>query len=143
MTWHYGIVAFIALQRLAEVVYSRRNIARLLAEGAALVEEPIYPWLVAVHAAWVLALAIAVPADAAADPFFLGLYLVLLGLRAWVMAALGRFWCTRIVTLPGVRSCGAALTAFCATLITWWSPAKSSWRPSSSAPGTSRLPSRP
>ena len=101
MTWHYLIVAFIALQRLAEVAYSRRNIKRLLGDGATLVEEPIYPWLVAVHGGWIAALAVAVPADTPADPVFLGLYLLLLGLRVWVMAALGRFWCTRIVTLPG------------------------------------------
>ena len=101
MTWHYAIVAFIAVQRLAEMLYSRRNIARLLAQGATTVKEPTYPWLVAVHATWVLALAFAIPADAPVNPVFLALYLVLLGLRVWVMASLGRFWCTRIVTLPG------------------------------------------
>jgi len=101
MTWHDAIVAFIALQRLAELVHSRRNIARLLAEGAVLVAEPSYPWLVATHTAWILALAFAVPADAAVSPLFLALYIVLLGLRVWVMASLGRYWCTRIVTLAG------------------------------------------
>jgi len=101
MTWHQAIVGLIVLQRLAELAYSRRNIARLLAAGAVLIEEPSYLWLVAVHAAWIAALAFAVPADASVNPYFLMLYLAILALRVWVMASLGRFWCTRIVTLPG------------------------------------------
>jgi methyltransferase len=100
MTLHYIIVAAIVLQRLAELVYSRRNLERLVADGAAVVAEPSYPWLVAVHTAWIAALVIAVPADAPVQIPFLALYLVLLVLRVWVMTSLGRYWCTRIVTLP-------------------------------------------
>lgn len=101
VTWHFVIVGLIVLQRLAELAYSRRNTARLLASGAILVKEPGYIGIVAVHAAWVLALALAIPADAPVNPYFLALYLAILGLRLWVMASLGRFWSTRIVTLPG------------------------------------------
>lgn len=102
MTSHYVIVALIALQRLVELVYSRRNIARLVAEGGIVIPEPGYVWIVAVHAAWVAALFLAIPADAPVQMPFLYLYLGLLVLRVWVMASLGRFWSTRIVTVPGV-----------------------------------------
>lgn len=101
MSWHSVIVGLIILQRVAELLYSRRNIARLKAAGAIVVEEPGYIVLIAVHTAWALALIFAIPADAPVDPVFLVLYGVILAGRVWVMASLGWFWCTRIVTLPG------------------------------------------
>jgi methyltransferase len=100
MTWHFAIVLFIVLQRLAELAYSHRNLARLREAGGIEPRDPAYPGLIVVHTAWVLALAVAVPADAPVDPYFLGLYVAILALRLWVMASLGRFWCTRVVTLP-------------------------------------------
>ena len=101
MTAHAVIAGLIALQRLAELVYSKRNIKRLVAEGGVLVAEPAYPWIVAVHVAWLLALAFAVPMDAPVNLGFLLLYIAVLGLRVWVMASLGRFWCMRIVSIAG------------------------------------------
>jgi methyltransferase len=100
MTWHHAIVLFIAAQRLAELVYSRRNLARLRAAGGIEPSDPAFAGFVVVHSAWVLALAVAVPADAPVNLYFAGLYVVILGLRVWVMASLGRFWCTRVITLP-------------------------------------------
>lgn len=101
MTAHTVIVALIVLQRLAELVYSRRNIGRLMAGGGVVVAEPAYPWIVAVHAAWLAALAFAIPADAPVQVPLLLLYIAILGFRVWVMASLGGYWCTRIVTVPG------------------------------------------
>jgi methyltransferase len=101
VTAHYLIVALIALQRAAELVYSKRNIKRLVAAGGILTPEPVYPWIVAVHAGWLLALAFAIPADAPVQQPFLLLYLGILAARLWVMASLGPFWATRIVTIPG------------------------------------------
>ena len=100
MTAHYLIVGLIALQRAAELVYSRRNIRRLIAAGGVLVPEPAYPWIVAVHVGWLLAMAFAIPPDAPVQQPFLLLYLAILAARIWVMASLGQFWATRIVTLP-------------------------------------------
>ena len=100
MTAHYVIVGLIALQRLAEMVYSRRNIKRLVAAGGVVVAEPAYPWIVAVHVGWLLALAFAIPPNAPVQQPFLLLYLAILAARVWVMASLGRYWATRIVTLP-------------------------------------------
>lgn len=106
MSAHSVIVGLIILQRLAELLYSRRNVARLITAGAIVVDEPGYILpgyylIVAVHAAWASALIFAIPADAPADPVFLFLYGAILAGRIWVMASLGWFWTTRIVTLPG------------------------------------------
>ena len=101
MTAHFAIVAFVVLQRVAELIYSERNIARLTAEGGVVVAEPAYAWIVAVHAGWIAALGFGIPGDAPVSMPMLLVYAVLLGLRVWVMASLGRYWSTRIVTLPG------------------------------------------
>jgi methyltransferase len=100
MTAHAAIVGFVALQRLAEVLYGRWNTARLVARGAVVVDEPDYPWTVLLHAGWLAALAFAVPEDAPVRLPFLALYGALLLFRAWVMTSLGPYWTTRIVTVP-------------------------------------------
>ncbi|MGF1594575.1 MAG: isoprenylcysteine carboxyl methyltransferase family protein [Kiloniellaceae bacterium] len=95
------VLALVAAQRLAELAYARRNTRRLLAEGAVESGAGHYPILVGLHVLWLLSLAVLVPADRAPDWTLLALFLVLQGLRVWVLASLGRFWTTRIVTLPG------------------------------------------
>ncbi|MFZ0694198.1 MAG: isoprenylcysteine carboxylmethyltransferase family protein [Alphaproteobacteria bacterium] len=101
MNPHIVVVGFFVLQRLAELVYSRRNLQRLVAQGAMVIDEPVYAWIIAVHAGWLAAMAFLIPAEAFIHFRFLFLYLALLAVRIWVMASLGRYWCTRIVTLPG------------------------------------------
>ncbi|MFQ5974532.1 MAG: isoprenylcysteine carboxyl methyltransferase family protein [Alphaproteobacteria bacterium] len=95
------VVGLVALQRLGELAYARRNTRRLMAEGA--VEEGAghYPLVVAVHAAWLLSMVLLIPADAPVVWPLLGLFILLQGGRLWVIASLGRFWTTRIITLPG------------------------------------------
>jgi len=94
------ILAAVTLQRLAELFWARRNTARLLSRGAQEIGAGYYPLIVAVHAAWLIALWIfghAQPLNMLA----LGCYLLLQLLRGWVMATLGARWTTRILVLPG------------------------------------------
>ncbi|MSP84142.1 MAG: hypothetical protein EXQ94_14870 [Alphaproteobacteria bacterium] len=95
MSWGHALIAFIAIQRLAELVYARRNSRRLLAEGAHEVGGGHYPLLVGFHAAWLIATAVA--ADGPIDPFALGILLALQTGRAWVLVTLGQRWTTRIL----------------------------------------------
>ncbi len=95
------VLALVAAQRLAELAYARRNTRILLAEGAHETGAGHYPFLVGLHLLWLLALAVFVPADQAPVWSLLAVFLVLQGLRVWVLASLGRFWTTRIITLPG------------------------------------------
>ncbi len=92
------VVGLVALQRLAELLIARRNTARLLAEGAVEHGRRHYPLIVALHAAWLAALA--VMAAGPVDPWWLLLFLMLQAGRVWVLASLGRYWTTRVVTLP-------------------------------------------
>jgi methyltransferase len=95
------VLALVAAQRLAELAYARRNTRRLLAAGGKESGAGHYPLLVGLHALWLVALAVFVPADQAPNWGLLGVFAVLQGLRLWVLASLGRFWTTRVITLPG------------------------------------------
>lgn len=95
------VLILVAAQRLAELFYARHNTRVLKAEGAYESGAGHYPFLVAVHVLWLLSLAVFVPAERAPDWALLGAFVVLQGLRLWVLASLGRYWTTRIITLPG------------------------------------------
>ncbi len=99
--WPQVILLAVAAQRLLELVIARRNTARLLAAGAREVGAGHYPLFVALHAGWLLALFVIVPADAPVNGWLLALFLLLQAGRVWVIATLGRFWTTRIITLDG------------------------------------------
>jgi methyltransferase len=97
------ILGLVTLQRLGELVLARRNTARLLARGAHEVGAGHYPLIVALHAAWLIGLWILLwrlPGIEVSWPW-LAVFIVLQGLRVWVIATLGPRWTTRIVVLPG------------------------------------------
>lgn len=100
MTLPQGVVLLVALQRLAELLYARRNTRRLLAEGGYEVGAGHYPLIVALHAAWLLAIFVTVPGDAPVSRPLLAVYGLLQVARLWVMASLGRRWTTRLVVSP-------------------------------------------
>jgi methyltransferase len=94
------ILALVTLQRLGELVLARRNTKALMARGAIEMGAAHYPLIVAVHAAWLIALwvfgrnqEVNLPALAA----FVALQFV----RVWILATLSSRWTTRIVVLPG------------------------------------------
>lgn len=99
MTVLYWILLFVVVQRLAELVWAARNTRRLLARGAVEIGRRHYPLFVLLHASWLVAIAITVPADAEPSWLLLGIFAVLQLLRVWVVATLGPYWTTRIITL--------------------------------------------
>ncbi len=96
------VTLLVALQRLAELGYARRNARRLLAAGGVEHGAGHYPLFVALHGAWLVALFVLVPAEAPANWGLLGLYGLLQLGRLWVIASLGRRWTTRVIVVPGV-----------------------------------------
>jgi methyltransferase len=93
------LLGFITVQRLAELLLARRNAQRLLAEGGVEFGRWHYPWIVALHGAWLIGLWWLGHARSV-DPFLLGIFILLQAGRLWVIASLGRRWTTRIVVLP-------------------------------------------
>ena len=99
----YVIVGLLAVQRLAELGFARRNHRALLARGAVEVGRGHYPAMVALHAGWLLALPATIDPRTAASLPLLAVFVLLQCGRIWVMATLGSRWTTRIVVLPGAE----------------------------------------
>jgi len=99
MGWSTIILVLVAAQRLLELALARRNTNRLLAVGAREAGARHYPLFVLLHGGWLLTLFVAIPADAPVNGWLLALFLLLQAGRVWVIATLGRFWTTRIITL--------------------------------------------
>ncbi len=96
----HAIVLLVALQRVAEVLYARRNTRRLIAGGGVEVGGGHYPLIVLLHVSWLGALVLFVAPQAMVHWWLVGLYGVLQFGRIWIYLTLGRYWTTRIITLP-------------------------------------------
>ena len=94
------ILALVTLQRLGELIYSRRNTRRLIARGAFEIASDHYPLMVALHAGWLVSLWL-FGTEQPVNPIALAAYLVLQILRFWVFWTLGSRWTTRIIVVPG------------------------------------------
>jgi methyltransferase len=93
-----GLLLFVTLQRLAELIHARRNTRRLLAEGAVEIGAGHYPLLVLLHAGWLGSLWLWLAGGRAEFYATAAIaYLLVQLLRVWVMASLGRYWTTRIL----------------------------------------------
>ncbi len=101
MGWVAPIVGLVAFQRLAELFYARRNEARLRARGGIERGAGHYPLIVLLHGAWLAAIFVFAAKDTPPAWGWIALYLALQAARYWVMASLGAYWTTRIITLPG------------------------------------------
>ncbi len=95
-----ALLLFVTAQRAFELVLARRNTARLLAQGAVEIAPGHYPLIVALHAAWLAALWWFGASQPVSAPWFI-VYVILQGLRVWILATLGERWTTRIISLPG------------------------------------------
>ena len=100
MTVLYWTLGLVASQRLIELAHARRNTARLRRLGAVEVDAGAYPLFVLLHAGWLASLAVFVAAETAPDWPLVGVFALLQLGRIWVIVSLGRYWTTRIITLP-------------------------------------------
>jgi methyltransferase len=96
------VVGLVIIQRLAELLYSARNTRALKQDGAVEIGRGHYPLFILLHGTWLLSLLVLVPGD---EPVHRPMLLIFAGLqvmRLWIVTALGRFWTTRIITIPNV-----------------------------------------
>lgn len=100
MTTLYWTLGVVALQRLIELVHARSNTVRLRRLGAVEADAEGYPLYVLLHAGWLASLAAFVPAAATPHWPLIGVFALLQLGRIWVIVSLGRYWTTRIITLP-------------------------------------------
>lgn len=100
------LVVVVALVRLVELRTARRNLLWAKQNGGVETGAGHYPWMVALHATFLVGCVVEV---VALDRLFVGLLgwpmLALLvaahGLRWWCITALGPQWNTRVVRVPG------------------------------------------
>lgn len=97
--WAYALLLAVALQRLVELMRASRNTRRLLARGAREVGREHYPLIVALHASWLATLALLTAPSPPVNWGLIAVFALLQGLRIWVLASLGPYWTTRIITL--------------------------------------------
>lgn len=95
------LVAFVVVQRLAELGLAQWNTVRLRAAGGVEFGAAHYPLMVALHACWLLGLWL-LGRDRSIDPFWLAGFILLQAGRLWVIASLRSRWTTRVIVLPGV-----------------------------------------
>ena len=106
MAWYVLLIVAVAVERVAELVVSSRNLAWSRANGGVEFGSGHYPAMVALH--------IGLLAGCVAEPFalhrpflpilgwpMLALVVSAQGLRWWCIATLGRQWNTRVVVIPG------------------------------------------
>ena len=98
------LVAAVALERVAELAVSKRNIAWALAQGGVERGFGHYTFMVVLHSALLIACVV----EAAFREFvpalgwpMLGLVVLAQALRWWCIASLGPRWNTRVVVVPG------------------------------------------
>ncbi|MBK8908737.1 MAG: hypothetical protein IPM60_12785 [Rhodospirillales bacterium] len=101
VTAHALLVTYVIVARLVELAVARRNTRRLLARGGVEAGRAHYPAIVVLHAGWLAVVAFLIPTHAPPAPVPLILFLIVQGLRYWVIVSLGERWTTRIIVVPG------------------------------------------
>ncbi len=99
MTFAVFILLLVTLQRLSELWIARRNTRWLLEHGGREAAPEHYPFIVALHAAWLIGLWIFAH-DQEAVLLWIGVFVILQALRIWVLTTMGPRWTTRIIVLP-------------------------------------------
>jgi methyltransferase len=107
MMWFTWLIAAIALERLAELVVSKRNAAWSFARGGVESGRRHYVVMVVLHTGLLVGALVEVwlrqPAFLPALGWtMLALVLAAQGLRWWCIATLGRQWNTRVIVVPGL-----------------------------------------
>lgn len=97
-TTAYAILALVVVQRGAELIYASHNARALKQRGGIEHGRSHYPVMVALHVSWLGAIGIGIARRPAIHWLPLVIFVLLQAMRIWVLATLGRFWTTRIIT---------------------------------------------
>jgi methyltransferase len=107
LAWYSVLIALVVLERLAELVVSRRHAGWALSRGGVEHGRGHYPWMVLLHTgllvaclgeAWILDR----PFNPAVGWTMLAVVVAAQALRWWCILTLGRRWNTRVIVVPGM-----------------------------------------
>ncbi len=95
-------ILFIILLRIGELLLSRKNEQWLLRHRAIEYGEKHYPYMVALHALFIVSLIVefSVVETTSYSVFLLLLFFVIIALKGWTILSLGKFWNTKIYRIP-------------------------------------------
>ncbi len=95
-------LSFFIAQRLSELAIAKRNEKWLRAQGAAEYGQKHYPFIVLLHASFIVAMIgeSIWRGRQSLDVIFLILFFALVTAKAWVIASLGKYWNTKIFRVP-------------------------------------------
>lgn len=104
--WYVLLVAAVGLERVAEIVVARRNLAWSRAQGGVEFGAGHYPFMAVLHTVFLLACVAEVvflhrPFLPALGWPMLAIVIAAQALRWWCVSTLGRQWNTRVVVIPG------------------------------------------
>lgn len=110
MSAYVALIVAVALERMAELVVSRRNLAWAQSHGGREYGFGHYPFMVVLHTGLLIACLV----EATQRPFIpalgwsmLAVVVLAQALRWWCITTLGRRWNTRIVVIAGLPLVGA------------------------------------
>ena len=99
----YGLLIFVILQRLGELIIAKRNEKKMLARGAAEYDREGYKYIVLMHTMFFISLITEYNLTSAELNRFSFIFLAVFVLaqvgRYWVIVSLGEYWNTRIIVL--------------------------------------------
>lgn len=101
------LIAAVGLERLAELVVSKRNAAWALERGGVETGAGHYPFMVALHTGFLVGALVEVWVLRPVVPVLLVVVMLVLaaasqGLRWWCIRTLGHRWNTRVIVVPGL-----------------------------------------
>lgn len=105
--WYTVLIGLVGLERLAELVVAKRNLAWSLERGGRESGFSHYPFMVVLHTGLLAGCLVEVWVRGGGFPAALGWPMLALvvaaqALRWWCIRTLGRQWNTRIVVVPGL-----------------------------------------
>lgn len=106
LSWYTLLVGAVAVERVAELVVAKRNLAWSRARGGVEAGAGHYPAMVLLHTGFLLGCLAEValldrPFIPALGWPMLAILVAAQGLRWWCISTLGRQWNTRVVVVPG------------------------------------------
>lgn len=100
--WGALLLAYLTVQRVAELWWATQNERRLFKAGGIEFGRNHLLLIVLLHAAWMVGLW-GLAYDRPVQPLFFALFAVVQLARFWVLLTLGRRWTIRIIVVPGER----------------------------------------
>ena len=97
-------ISFVIVLRMGELLLSNKNEIWLLQNGAVEYGHKHYPFIVALHVSFFIALICEyyTQQSTSFSLIFLILYVVLIAFKVWIVTSLGKFWNTKIYHISGL-----------------------------------------